>query len=95
MSIFLLLATFLAALFGIQLIRDDVPTTFNENFQGLVTAFLAMYQLLSSENWETVMWAAANAEYQFKQQVIVIIFMVIWLYFANCEFTFWLCWTYC
>jgi len=88
MSIFLLLANFLAALFAIQLIRDDVPTTFNENFQGLVTAFLAMYQLTSSENWENVMWAAANAESPFKQQVIVILFSVVWLYFANCRFIF-------
>jgi len=85
MTIFLLLANFLAALFGIQLFRSDVPATFNMNFQGIVTSFLAMYQVFTSENWTDVLWAASNAEFPFKQQVIAILFMVIWFFFANCE----------
>lgn len=86
MSIFLLLANFLAALFAVQLIRGDVPSSFNMNFQGIVTAFLAMYQIFSSENWTDVMWAAANAEYPFKMQVVAILFIVAWFFFANCGY---------
>jgi voltage-dependent calcium channel len=85
MSIFLLLANYLAALFGIQLFRSDVPATFNMNFQGIVTSFLAMYQVFTSENWTDVLWATGNAESLFKQQVIAILFMVIWFFFANCK----------
>ncbi|KAG8827931.1 calcium channel protein [Serendipita sp. 401] len=83
MTIFLMLANFLAALFAVQLFRNDVPETFNMNFQGVVTSFLAMYQVFTSENWTDVMWATSDAEYPFKQQVIAILFVVMWFFFAN------------
>jgi voltage-dependent calcium channel len=88
MSIFLLLANYLAALFAVQLFRSDVPATFNMNFQGIIGSFLAMYQIFTSENWTDVMWATSNAESPFKQQVIAILFVVIWFFFANCELQF-------
>jgi hypothetical protein len=85
MSIFLLLANFLAALFAIQLFRDDVTPDFNMNFNGIGTAFLAMYQVFSSENWTDILWEASNAEFPFRQQVIAILFVVLWFFFANCS----------
>jgi hypothetical protein len=62
-----------------------VPATFNMNFQGITTSFLAMYQVFTSENWTDVLWATSNAEFPFKQQVVAILFVVFWFFFANCE----------
>lgn len=86
MTIFLMLANFLAALFAVQLFRADVPTDVPMNFQGIVTSFLAMYQVFTSENWTNVMWSASDASFPFKQQVIAILFVVLWFFFANCEY---------
>lgn len=85
MTIFLMLANYLAALFAVQLFRSDVPADFNMNFQGIITSFLAMYQVFTSENWTEVMWAASDAEFPFRQQIAAILFVVIWFFFANCE----------
>lgn len=86
MSIFLLLANFLAALFATQLFRGDVPADFTMNFHSIVSSFLAMYQVFTSENWTDIMWEVANDEFPFKMQVIAILFIVFWFFFANCEF---------
>ncbi|KAG8828461.1 calcium channel protein, partial [Serendipita sp. 399] len=83
MTIFLMLANYLAALFAVQLFRNDVPESVNMNFQSVVTSFLAMYQVFTSENWTDVMWTASVAEFPFKQQVVAILFVVMWFFFAN------------
>lgn len=83
MTIFLMLANFLAALFAVQLFRGDVPSSFNMNFQGMTTSFLAMYQVFTSENWTDIMWEVSDAEAPYKQQVIAILFIVMWFFFAN------------
>lgn len=86
MTIFLMLANFLAALFAVQLFRSDVSADVTMNFQGIVTSFLAMYQVFTSENWTDVMWATSDAEFPYRQQIIAILFVVLWFFFANCEF---------
>jgi voltage-dependent calcium channel len=86
MSIFLLLANFLAALFAIQLFRGDISPDNPMNFLHVGNAFLAMYQVLTSENWTNILWSTSDSENPFKQQWIAIFFVASWFFFANCEF---------
>lgn len=88
MSIFLLLANFLAALFAIQLFRGDIASDKPMNFLHVGNAFLAMYQVLSSENWTSILWSTSDSENSNKQQWIAIVLIASWLFFANCELVF-------
>lgn len=55
------------------------------NFGQLYNAFLAVYQVFSSENWTDVLYNAGQAELQLGQTVLVVLFISLWLLFANCE----------
>lgn len=44
-----------------------------------------MYQIFSSENWTTLLYAAMAAEMGYTQTWIVAIFLCGWFLFANCE----------
>ena len=88
MSMFLLLANFLAALFAIQLFRGDIDPNKQMNFLHVGNAFLAMYQILSSENWTSILWSTSDSEDPFQQQWIAILLIAGWLFFANCELVF-------
>ncbi|KAF8122971.1 Ion transport protein-domain-containing protein [Boletus edulis] len=83
MTLFLILINFLAALFAIQLLQGNMPGTITMNFGQLFNSFLAMYQILSSENWTTVLYNATDAELSFAQPIIVSTFLCCWLLFAN------------
>ena len=47
MSLFLLIANYVAALVAAQLLRGDLPSDINMNFKEVYNSFLAMYQVLS------------------------------------------------
>lgn len=85
MSLFLLLVNYIAALVSVQLLRGDLPADENMNFGQLFNAFLAVYQIFSSENWTVVLYDAATAEAELGQTVIVVLFITGWMLFANCE----------
>ena len=85
MTLFLLLINFIAALMAVQLIRGDMSSTVAMNFGQIFNAFLAIYQIFSSENWPTVLYDTAQAEQPVQQSVVVILFLSGWLLFANCE----------
>ena len=53
--LFVFLLTFLAAIFACQLFRGELPDTLNNNFSTIYNSFLGMYQILSSENWTTML----------------------------------------
>jgi len=84
MTLFLILINFLAALVGVQLMRGDISGTQTVNFGNLFNSFLAVYQVFSSENWPTVLYDATQGETALGQTVIVALFIVSWLLFANC-----------
>ncbi|KAE9397917.1 hypothetical protein BT96DRAFT_1020456 [Gymnopus androsaceus JB14] len=83
MSLFLILVNYLAALVSVQLIRGDMSSGDAVNFSQLYNAFLAVYQVFSSENWTDVLYGAGQAELQLGQTVIVVLFITFWLLFAN------------
>ena len=59
--LFVFLITYLAAIFAVQLFRgvipaeDDSGNTIDMTFFTIYNSFLAMYQILSSENWTTIL----------------------------------------
>lgn len=85
MLLFLLLINYIAALISIQLLRGDIPSNTSPNFSDLWSAFLAIYQVFSSENWTAVLYTSTGAELSLGQAPIAAIFITAWLLFANCE----------
>lgn len=83
MCLFLLLTNFIAALFALQIFRGDIGEDAFMNFSHLWNGFLAMYQVLSSENWTDVLYTASEAETPYKQTAISALFIVGWFFFAN------------
>ncbi|KAI6144232.1 Ion transport protein-domain-containing protein [Pisolithus tinctorius] len=81
----LLLTVFgnLYALVAIQLLQGDMSGNTTMNFGQLWNSFLAVYQVLSSENWTTVLYDATVVELPLGQAVIVATFISCWLLFAN------------
>lgn len=84
MTLFLMLINFIASLMAVQMIRGDMSSSETMNFGQIFNAFLACYQVFSSENWTNVLYAAAQAEQAVQQSVVVIIFISGWMLFANC-----------
>ena len=85
MTLFLFLVNYISALAAVQLLRGDVAGNVATNFGELFNAFLSIYQVFSTENWPTVLYAAINAESNLGQTVIVTIFIAGWMLFANCK----------
>ncbi|KXN82493.1 Calcium-channel protein cch1 [Leucoagaricus sp. SymC.cos] len=83
MSLFLILINYISALVAVQLLRGDYTDSEATNFGELWNAFLAIWQVFSSENWTDVLYGATSAEIQLGQTLIVIIFIVSWMLFAN------------
>ncbi|KAH9931746.1 Ion transport protein-domain-containing protein [Amylocystis lapponica] len=83
MTLFLLLINFVAALVGVQLLRGDVPQGNFIDWGQVYNAFLAVYQVFSSENWTDVLYNSAQAEVALRQAPVVILFISIWMFFAN------------
>lgn len=49
MSLFLILANYVSALFAVQLLRGDLTNDNTMNFGGIYNSFLAMYQVCQSD----------------------------------------------
>jgi len=85
MTLFLLLVNYIGALAAVQLLRGDLGRDLSTNFGELFNSFLSIYQIFSSENWSTVLYAATNGESHLGQTVVVTLFITGWMLFANCE----------
>lgn len=88
MTLFLLMVNYLAALVAVQLLRGDYSADEAINFGEIYNAFLGVYQVFSSEDWQSILYGATSVEGGLGQTVIVAIFFAGWLLFSNCEYTF-------
>jgi hypothetical protein len=84
MILFLLLVNFIASLMVVQLLRGCMGSDQMINFGHIYNAFLGMYQIFTSENWTTLLYAAAIASQPVQQSIVVILFLTGWMLFANC-----------
>ncbi|KAF8321114.1 hypothetical protein DL93DRAFT_1599778 [Clavulina sp. PMI_390] len=84
MTLFLLLTNLIGGLIAMQLFRGDLSATSDEmTFYQTFNAFLAMYQIFSSENWTTVLYNVGSSEIPFGQAALGLIFISVWFLFAN------------
>ncbi|KAF2496014.1 hypothetical protein BU16DRAFT_526542 [Lophium mytilinum] len=87
--LFVFLLTFLAAIFAAQIFRGEIPETDGSGdnvqapFSTIYNSFLGMYQILSSENWTTIMYDVTNYEDFFNTAWIGAAFCILWFIFAN------------
>ena len=90
--LFVFLLTFLAAIFASQLFRgelpmedangDKVPITFSSTYN----SFLGMYQILSSEDWTSILYYITSFSKAKHTAWIGATFCIIWFILANCQF---------
>ncbi|GFG14983.1 calcium-channel protein cch1 [Aspergillus lentulus] len=86
---FVFLITFLASIFATQLFRGQIPAENNGgdeidiNFADIYNSFLGMYQILSSENWTTMLYDATTFTYPFNTAWISAVFIILWFIVAN------------
>ncbi|KAG7087347.1 hypothetical protein E1B28_013323 [Marasmius oreades] len=83
MSLFVILANYIVALFAIQFLRGDMNDDNTINFGEIFNAYLGVYQIFSSENWTDVLYDAADAEIRLGQTSIAVLFLSGWMLFAN------------
>lgn len=86
--VFLLGSVYMAALVACQLIRGDAPeTVYGEaqemTFKNIFNAFVAMYQIVSSENWTQILYAVQMDQTLYHQAWIGAIFFIVWFVFAQ------------
>ncbi|EEP81058.1 conserved hypothetical protein [Uncinocarpus reesii 1704] len=87
--LFVFLITFLTAIFAVQLFRDQIPKQDSGgnptpvSFSSIYNSFLGMYQILSSENWTTIMYTATASSAPWKTAWISAAFFIMWFILAN------------
>ncbi|KAL8666517.1 MAG: hypothetical protein Q9202_001315 [Teloschistes flavicans] len=82
---FVFLVTFLTAIFAVQIFRGEIPSGDDTRitFANIYNSFIGMYQVLSSENWTSLMYSATSAEPQWNVAWISATFFILWFILAN------------
>ena len=86
---FLFLMTFMASIFATQLFRSQIPpedpngNSITVTFADIYNSFLGMYQILSSENWTTILYNVTAYTVPFKTSWISAAFIILWFIVAN------------
>jgi voltage-dependent calcium channel len=87
--VFVFLITFLTAILACQLFRGELPvqdnsgSTIHVTFFDMYNSFIGMYQVLSSENWTTIMYNATQFDVHFSTAWLAAIFFIMWFVLAN------------
>ncbi|KAL2871987.1 calcium channel protein CCH1 [Aspergillus lucknowensis] len=87
--IFVFLITFLASIFATQLFRSQIPRVDDDGapievtFADIYNSFIGMYQVLSSENWTSILYNVTSYTYHFNTAWISATFIVLWFVLAN------------
>ncbi|KAL8826799.1 MAG: hypothetical protein Q9170_007267 [Blastenia crenularia] len=87
--VFVFLITFLTAIFAVQIFRGELPETDSSGdpiritFANIYNSFIGMYQVLSSENWTSLMYNATSYEHHWKAAWIGATFFILWFILAN------------
>ncbi|KAH0603703.1 uncharacterized protein H6S33_007362 [Morchella sextelata] len=86
--LFVLLLTFLCALFAVQIVRGDLPAEYQGEtspitFNTIFNAFLGMYEIFSSENWTGILYMATDVQSQYNVGWITATFLIGWFILGN------------
>ena len=86
---FVILLTYLCAIFAVQLMRGDIPEEDEDGepirvtFFTIYNAFLGMYQIFSSENWTEILYNATQYQTPYKVSWISAMFFIGWFILSN------------
>ncbi|CAG8953256.1 hypothetical protein HYFRA_00003459 [Hymenoscyphus fraxineus] len=89
LMLFVFLITFLISIFAVQLFRGELPAQDDSgndiiaSFFTIYNAFLAMYQILSSENWTSILYSVTGAGRSRDNAWIGAAFLIGWFILAN------------
>ncbi|RFU33099.1 hypothetical protein B7463_g3252, partial [Scytalidium lignicola] len=89
LMLFVFLMTFLVSIFAVQLFRGELPqqdaygNTIEVTFYTIWNAFLGMYQVLSSENWTTLLYNITAYDDFRNTAWVGAIFFIGWFILAN------------
>jgi voltage-dependent calcium channel len=81
--------TFFVAILACQLVRGDIPSVdlngnqYEISFRTIWNSFLGMYQILSSENWTQILYAATSFQTQYHIAWVSATFMIAWFMVGN------------
>lgn len=87
--VFVFLITFLTAILAAQLFRGDIPRddaggqSIHITFFDIYNSFLGMYQVLSSENWTSLMYNATQFDFHWHTSWLAAVFFIMWFILAN------------
>ena len=87
--VFVFLITFLTAIFAVQIFRGEFPAfdisdkRVHITFSDIYNGFIGMYQVLSSENWTSLMYNSTQYQYRWSTGWIGAAFFVLWFILAN------------
>ena len=87
--VFVFLITFLTAIFAVQIFRGEFAgqdaggSEIRITFSDIYNAFIGMYQVLSSENWTSLLYDATLFENNFGQSWVGAAFFILWFILAN------------
>ncbi|KAI5776754.1 Ion transport protein-domain-containing protein [Geopyxis carbonaria] len=85
---FVILLTFLCALFAVQIVRGDIPQEFDGettpiSFHTIFNAFLGMYQIFSSEGWTSILYMTTQVQAPYHIAWISAMFFIGWFILGN------------
>lgn len=89
--VFVLLLTFIAAIFASQLFRGELPlldsnqAPIHITFGSIYNCFLGMYQVLSSENWTILMYNITTYDVSNNTAWIGAVFFILWFILSFCK----------
>ena len=87
--VFVFLVTFLTAIFAAQIFRGEFPAkdrtdgTVHITFGDVYNSFIGMYQVLTSENWTSLMYNATQYEVRWSTAWVSAMFFILWFILAN------------
>jgi hypothetical protein len=88
LMLFVFLITFLLSIFAVQLLRGELPLSLGGEevqvtFSTIYNAFLGMYQVLSSENWTSILYNVTGVGRSRDSAWIGAAFFIGWFILAN------------
>ncbi|KAI1386973.1 Ion transport protein-domain-containing protein [Hypoxylon trugodes] len=86
--VFVFLITFIMAIFAVQLFRGEIPQTddggelIRISFYNIFNSFLGMYQILSSENWTSILYDVTSYTTGYHTSWYGAMFLIGWFILA-------------
>lgn len=86
--LFVGIITLITAIFAIQLFRNQIPREIDGEvtpvgFFDMWNSFIGMYQILSSEDWTSIMYTAQEASNEWNTAWITAMFFIMWFILSN------------